>query len=88
MTTGQWILLIAFGLVVVLAAARLFTAPLRMALKLLLNTVLGFVGLFVFNMIGSYIGVTVGVNLLNAVIVAVLGLPGFGLLLLLPLVFG
>ena len=56
-------LLLAFFLITLL---RIFRTPLRLALKLLMNTALGFLGL----------------NLLNALTVGVLGLPGFVLLLL------
>ncbi|MGI6498807.1 MAG: pro-sigmaK processing inhibitor BofA family protein [Oscillospiraceae bacterium] len=43
--------------------------------------------LAVFSSVGSVIGVTLGVNLLNAFIMALLGVPGFGLLLLLRWTF-
>ena len=45
------------------ALIRVFSSPFRLALKLLLNTLLG-------------------LNLWNALVIAVLGLPGFVLLLL------
>ena len=38
--------------------------------------------LALFSSIGSTIGVTLGVNLLNALVMALLGVPGFGLLLM------
>ena len=42
----------------------------------------GLAGLFAFSQVGGLIGVTLGVNLVNALVVALLGLPGFGLLLM------
>lgn len=59
-----------------------FRAPLRIALKLLLNTILGFVGLILLNLAAPFTGIALGVNLFNAVCIGVLGLPGFALLLL------
>ena len=76
---------VALTLVVLFLAAvclRLFAAPLRLALKVLANTALGFAALWLLNATGVYTGLYLGLNLFNAVIIGVLGLPGFGLLLL------
>ena len=77
---ARWIIYIGAGLVVLLLL-RIFSAPLRFAFKLLLNTLLGFAALAIFNFFGQYIGVTVGLNLINAVAVAVLGPAGLAVLL-------
>ena len=60
----------------------LMRKPLRWLLRLLGRTLAGLVGLFAFSQISGFIGVTLGVNLINALVVALLGLPGFGLLLM------
>ena len=52
-----------------IALLRVFQAPLKVAVKLLANTLLGFLALWV-------------VTFWNALVIGVLGLPGFGLLLL------
>lgn len=62
---------------------RLFSAPMRVIFKLALNTGLGFVGLIVFNAVGSLINLSLGINWINALVVGVLGVPGLGLLMLL-----
>jgi inhibitor of the pro-sigma K processing machinery len=69
--------------VAALAALVLLRRPLRLLLRLLARTAAGLVGLLAFNQVGALIGVTLGVNLLNALTLAVLGAPGFGLLLML-----
>ena len=38
--------------------------------------------MWLFNQAGALIGIQVGVNLVSALVVGVLGVPGFGLLLL------
>ena len=76
----KWIIYIGAGLVVLLLL-RIFSAPLRLIFKLLINTALGFVVLAVFNFFGKYISVTVGLNLINALTVAVLGPAGIAVLL-------
>ena len=65
-----------------IALLRVFQAPLRLALKLLANTALGFLALWVVNLTAGVTGITLGLNLWNALVIGVLGLPGFVLLLL------
>lgn len=72
-------LLLAFFLITLL---RIFSAPLRLALKLLVNTALGFLALWAVNITAAFTGITLGLNLLNALLIGILGLPGLVLLLL------
>ncbi|MGM9522197.1 MAG: pro-sigmaK processing inhibitor BofA family protein [Oscillospiraceae bacterium] len=67
--------------VLVVLAVLLFTKPLKLVVKLLINTALGFAALILINKFGASIGVTIGVNWLNAAVVGILGLPGVALLL-------
>lgn len=72
-------LLAAFFLI---ALIRIMKTPLKLALKLLANTLLGFLALWCVNLTAAYTGITLGLNLLNALVIGILGLPGFVLLLL------
>lgn len=72
-------LLLAFFLITLL---RLFQAPLRLALKLLVNTALGFLALWAVNATAALTGIALGLNLWNALTIGILGAPGFVLLLL------
>lgn len=65
-----------------IALLRVFSTPLRLALKLLANTLLGFLALWVVNLTAGVTGIALGLNLWNALTVGILGLPGFVLLLL------
>ena len=81
---------IALGMLcafVALGVIQLFAAPLRLALRVLFNTLLGFAALFLVNLTGSLTGFTLGLNLFNALTIGVLGIPGLVLLALLRLVF-
>ena len=81
---------IALGMLcafVVLGVIQLFSAPLKLALKVLLNTLLGFAALFLLNLASGLTGLTLGLNLFNALTVGILGVPGLVLLVLLKLVF-
>ncbi len=79
----QSILLYAvLGGLILLALGALF-APIRFAYKAMVHVTLGFVGLLLTNYCGAIVGVTIGVNILNTLVVAVLGPSGIALLLLL-----
>ena len=69
---------IVMGVIVVL---RLLAKPIRFIFKLLINTALGFVLLWLINFFGGGIGIALELSLLNAVIVGLLGIPGVLLLL-------
>lgn len=66
----------------IIALLRVFSAPLKLAVKLAVNTLLGFLALWAVNAAAGFTGVALGVNLWNALVIGVLGLPGFVLLLL------
>ena len=80
------VLYVAIGIAVQIVM-RIFTLPVKWIFKLLLNTVLGFAGLFLVNWLGSYIGISLGINVVNAVVVGTFGIPGLILLLLLRWLF-
>lgn len=66
-----------------LALAALLWKPLKLLLRLALRTALGGGLLAVLQPLGNLLGVQLGVNLCNALVLGVLGAPGLGLLLLL-----
>ena len=75
----------ALGLVLLfllVACLRLLRQPLKLALRVVLNSVLGLGVLWLLNSTAPVTGLTLGVNWFNALTVGVLGLPGLGLLLL------
>ena len=77
------ILLLTGGALALLAVAlRVFSTPLQLILKVGLNTLLGLLALALLNATSAFTGLSLGVNLFNALVVGVLGVPGLGLLLL------
>lgn len=78
-TTGVIIIVAILALIVFIILRK----PFKIVFKLLLNTVVGFLTLFGINYLGAFIGISIAVNWLNAVIVGVLGIPGVALILLL-----
>ena len=76
---------IALGLTLlflVVVCLRLFAARLRLALKVAFNSALGFGAVWLLNLTTSVTGLSLGLNWFNALLIGILGLPGFGLLLL------
>ena len=59
----------------------------KLAGKLLVNTLLGFALLGILSALGVLAKLSLGLNLFNALVIAVLGVPGLALLILLRLVF-
>jgi len=69
--------------ILILLTVTIFRRPVGCLLRLVINTIGGFITLFLLNLVGQFFGITLGFNLLNAVIVGIFGLPGVGLLLIL-----
>ena len=73
---------ILIAALLILLVIRIFKKPIRFIFKLLFNTVLGYIVLILVNHFGMYVGLSLPIDLLKAVIVGFLGLPGVILLLL------
>lgn len=63
-------------------ALALFRRPLGALCRLAVRSGLGLVFLWLFQGLGGLLGVQLGVNLINSLILGALGLPGFALLLM------
>ena len=68
---------------VLCAALLLLHRPVARLLRLALRSSVGLAALALFSQVGHFFGVSLGVNLVNALVLGLLGLPGFGLLLML-----
>ena len=82
MDMSQTVLAVLVGAFLLISLARIFSAPLRLALRLLTNTLLGFLALWLVRATAGITGLSLGLNLWNALIIGCLGAPGLGLLLL------
>lgn len=76
---------LTFGgsLILIFLLGRALLVPIKMLLKLIANSLAGAVLLIVINFIGMNIGIMIPVNIVNALVVGVLGIPGVVTLLLL-----
>lgn len=74
--------LVAIAVLMLYILIKLFKTPLKWVFKFIINGICGFFTLLVLNYFGGMIGITLGVNWPNAIIVGLLGFPGVVLLLL------
>ena len=64
------------------AVIRVFSAPLKLVLRLAINALLGFGAMWLLNLTTAVTGLSLGLNLFNGLVVGILGIPGFLLLVL------
>lgn len=64
---------------------RFFTVPLIKIIKLIINSILGAVLILLVNIVGSSFQFHIGINIITAIFVGILGLPGAILLVVLKL---
>jgi inhibitor of the pro-sigma K processing machinery len=83
----QTSIIIIIAAILVLVVLIILRRPMRLVFKLILNTAIGFLALFAINWLGAFIGISVAVNWLNALIVGILGVPGTALILMLRWLF-
>ncbi len=76
-----------FVLFLFVVVVRVFHTPLKLLLRVCFNTLLGFGALAILNLTSAVTGISLGVNVLNAVVIGILGVPGLGLLLLMQWLF-
>ena len=79
----QTIGILVIAAVVTLLSITIFRKPIGLLFRLLVNTIGGFLVLFVLNFLGQFIGISLGITWFNAIVVGIFGLPGVGFLLIL-----
>lgn len=65
---------------------KIFAIPFKKIIKLLINSALGGVLIYVINIIGNTFNFHIGLNILTAIFVGILGVPGAILLVILKLI--
>lgn len=64
---------------------RVFIVPIKKVLKLVVNSILGGITIFLINLIGGMFGFYIGLNVFTSILVGVLGLPGLVCLIIIRL---
>lgn len=70
------------GMLILYFIGRLFFVPIKIILKLLVNSIIGGAALVIIKLIGANFGIMLPVNPVNAIITGLTGVPGIlGLLI-------
>ncbi|MGE5329371.1 MAG: pro-sigmaK processing inhibitor BofA family protein [Deltaproteobacteria bacterium] len=72
-----------FGLIVLYVIGKILIVPLKFLVKLFINAALGGIVLWLLNVFGGSVGINIGINVITAIVVGVLGIPGVILLVIL-----
>ena len=67
---------------------RIFIVPIKKILKLVFNSILGGVVIFLINLIGANFGFHIGLNIFTSILIGLLGLPGVVCLIVVKLLIG
>ena len=67
---------------------KIFILPMKSVVKLILNSIIGAVIIYIINKIGAIWGFYIGLNWITAIFVGILGIPGAVLLIVLKLFLG
>ena len=82
------IILVFIACIAILAVfGKYFAFPLKKILKLIGNSLLGALIIFIINLVGTSFDFHIGFSIINSIIVGILGIPGAILLVLLK-IFG
>ena len=69
------VLAFIFGLFLLYLIGILLVIPIKIVLKLIVNGVIGGILLLIVNLIGGFIGLSLAINPLTAIIAGFLGIP-------------
>lgn len=72
-------------IIAIFIIGKLFIIPIKKILKLIINSILGGVIIYVINMVGASFNFHVGLNIWTALLTGFLGVPGVALLILLKI---
>ena len=75
------------GILIICISARIFFAPFKILLRMIVNSVIAVGILFVINLASPYLNIYIGINAVSALTVGILGVPGLCLLMLLQIFF-
>ena len=72
-------------LIGIIVIGKIFIVPIKFIVKLLINSIIGGILLYLINLIGTIWSFHIGINLITALTVGLLGIPGAVLLVVIQL---
>jgi inhibitor of the pro-sigma K processing machinery len=82
------ILIFIACIAIIMIFGKYFLFPIKKIIKLVFNSLLGALLIFIINLIGTSFNFHIGLSIVNAIIVGLLGIPGAILLILLKIFCG
>ncbi len=84
MDTNMLLIYVAciIGIIII---GKIFIVPIKIIAKIVMNSILGAILLYLINLIGAMWGLHIGINAITALIVGILGIPGAILLTVLAI---
>ena len=67
---------------------KIFIVPIKTILKVVINSILGGIIIFIINLIGAYFNFHIGLNLITSIFVGILGIPGVIVIIIIKLLLG
>ena len=67
---------------------RIFIVPVKKILKLVLNSIIGGIVIFIINLFEASFGFHIGLNFFTSIVIGFLGLPGAVILIIIKLLVG
>ena len=67
---------------------RIFIVPVKKILKLVLNSIIGGIVIFIINLVWASFGFHIGLNFFTSIVIGFLGLPGAVILIIIKLLVG
>ena len=66
---------------------KIFIVPIKIILKLVINSLLGGLLIFIINFIGSFFNFHIGLNLITSIFIGILGIPGAIVIVVIKMLF-
>lgn len=81
------ILTYSAGIMIIFMLSWILVIPFKLVGKFIINALLGGLLIIIFNLFSPFTGMNIGVNEITALIVGILGVPGFITILIIKIVF-
>lgn len=82
----NYLTMILIAIIVLLVAKFILNLNVRRIIELAINIVLGIIILWLLNKFGGSLGISIPINIITALVVGILGIPGVIILVLLNLI--
>ncbi len=72
----QLIIFAVVGVLILYGLLKILAVPMKIAVKLIWNGIIGVLTLLIFNWVGAFFDIAIEIEPINALIVGIFGIPG------------